>query len=635
MHKKSKKLSIRILVLLLCAILVGNTGFALAATDVTQTHWASTQIENVTSKNIMPLYVDNTFRPNTVVTSLEVVVSIYRTIKQAGLLTTTQMNAIVAKHEVSLKTLGIPQTLAPYGSETYLALAYALDKNILTLDEIKVFVSGTTLTNVKKVNAVVLVAKALNVYKQENLNKIILLSYKDSAEISLSAIKYVNLAIDQGIISSKGDSLGNFNPSTSINRATLAILISGLSKVLSSGITIPESTTEPTTEATTEPTTSEPVGIETEKIFTGTVKSVNDATFSITVANASGKTETFSLIDATVTAAGVKASFNDITLNAQIELTIKDGLVTVAALEKSLSKVEGSFVLLSGYIGDSTTRKSMKIALPSKANDFKNVYNDTLVTINGVPAKATDIKVGYKVIVLYEGFDAKRIIAYSELYEFYGIMNTAVDIKAPGKFEITQESGNIVSGTLTSTVSFVNAAAGYKAGDIVKVTMKLGVVTRLEYVGQAKTIVGKISGIHIMKTPELTVTVVTGKDETHALSTKVKILNETGDNALTIYDLRLDQEVTVNIGIGGIKEIQLGRKIIAEPTGVKVTVTQVVDSSNIILAIDESNRVRTITFPVGSLDKAANYKAGMILFVEGKAIADTIFEVIKITVQTQ
>ncbi len=635
MHKKSKKLSIRILVLLLCAILVGNTGFALAATDVTQTHWASTQIENVTSKNIMPLYVDNTFRPNTVVTSLEVVVSIYRTIKQAGLLTTTQMNAIVAKHEVSLKTLGIPQTLAPYGSETYLALAYALDKNILTLDEIKVFVSGTTLTNVKKVNAVVLVAKALNVYKQENLNKIILLSYKDSAEISLSAIKYVNLAIEQGIISSKGDSLGNFNPSTSINRATLAILISGLSKVLSSGITIPESTTEPTTEATTEPTTSEPVGIETEKIFTGTVKSVNDATFSITVANASGKTETFSLIDATVTAAGVKASFNDITLNAQIELTIEDGLVTVAALEKSLSKVEGSFVLLSGYIGDSTTRKSMKIALPSKANDFKNVYNDTLVTINGVPAKATDIKVGYKVIVLYEGFDAKRIIAYSELYEFYGIMNTAVDIKAPGKFEITQESGNIVSGTLTSTVSFVNAAAGYKAGDIVKVTMKLGVVTRLEYVGQAKTIVGKISGIHIMKTPELTVTVVTGKDETHALSTKVKILNETGDNALTIYDLRLDQEVTVNIGIGGIKEIQLGRKIIAEPTGVKVTVTQVVDSSNIILAIDESNRVRTITFPVGSLDKAANYKAGMILFVEGKAIADTIFEVIKITVQTQ
>lgn len=635
MHKKSKKLSIRIFVLLMCAILVGNTGFALAATDVTQTHWASTQIENVTSKNIMPLYVDNTFRPNTVVTSLEVVVSIYRTIKQAGLITTTQMNTIVAKHEVSLKALGIPQTLAPYGSETYLALAYALEKNILTLDEIKVFVSGTTLTNVKKVNAVVLVAKALNVYKQENLNKIILLSYKDSAEISLSAIKYVNLAIEQGIISSKGDSLGNFNPSTSINRATLAILISGLSKVVSSGITIPEPTTEPTTEASTEAATSEPVGIETEKIFTGTVKAVNDATFSITVTNASGKTETFSLVDATVTAAGVKTSFNSITLNAQIELTIEDGLVTVAALEKSLSKVEGNFVLLSGYIGDSTTRKSMKIVLPSKANDFKNVYNDTLVTINGVPAKATDIKVGYKVIVLYEGFDAKRIIAFSELYEFYGIMNTAVDIKAPGKFEITQESGNIVSGTLTSTVSFVNAAAGYKAGDIVKVTMKLGVVTRLEYIGQAKTIVGKISGIHIMKTPELTVTIVTGKDETHALSTKVKILNETGENALTIYDLRLDQEVTVDIGIGGIKEIQLGRKIIAEPTGVKVTVTQVVDTSNIILAIDESNRVRTITFPVGSTDKASNYKAGMVLFVEGKAIADTIFEVIKITVQTQ
>jgi len=638
MHKQSKKLSIRILVILLCTILIGNQGIAMAATDVATSHWANTQIEKVTSKKIMPLFIDGTFKPDSVMTSLEVVVSIYRTVKEAGLLTNMSMSTITAKHEANLKALGIPQSFVPYGSDTYVALAYALEKNILTLDEIKVFVSGSTLTNVKRVNAVVLISKALNVYKQENLNKIILLGFKDSAEISLSAIKYVNLAIEQGIISNKGDSQGNFNPTNTISRATLAILIDGLYKSLTTGTNQPEATTEPTTESTTEDSTvestSEPVSIETEKIFTGTVKSVNDANLTISVTNASGKTETFELEGSKVTAAGANASFNSITLNAQIELTIEDNVVTVAALEKSLSKIEGNFVSLTDSTGTTKLRKSMKVMLPSKSHDFKNVYEDTIVTINGVPAKDTDLKAGFKVIVLYEGYDAKRIIAYSDLYEFYGILNTAVDVKSPGKFEISLETGNLVSGTLTSTVTFVNAASGFKTGDIVKATMKFGVVTKLEYIGQAKTIVGKINGINIKKTPELTVLVANGKDETYALSSKVKILNETGENPLTIYDLRLDQEVTVDIGIGGITKIQLGRKIIAEPTGVKVTVTQVVESSNIMLAFDESNRVRTITFPVGSIYKASNYKAGMVLFVDGKAITDTIFEVIKITVQT-
>ncbi len=156
----------------------------------------------------------------------------------------------------------------------------------------------------------------------------------------------------------------------------------------------------------------------------------------------------------------------------------------------------------------------------------------------------------------------------------------------------------------------------------------------LEYVGQAKTVVGKISGINIKKTPELTIVNASNKEETFVFSSKIKMLDETGDNSISVYDFRLDQEVTVQVGIGGIKQIQLGRKIVVEPTGIKVTVTQVIDSSNIMLAVDESNRIRTITFPVGSTFKASDYKAGMVVFIEGKAITDTVFEVVKVTVQS-
>ena len=640
MHKKTKKALSKVLVMMMSLMLIGNSGIALAATDVTTSHWANTQIESVSGKIIMPVYSDGTFKPDSVATSLEVIVSIYRAVKTAGLLDNVQLGTITTKHEASLKSIGMPQLLAPYGSDTYPALAYALEYNILTLEEIKVFISGSTLTNVKKVNAVVFIAKALNVYKQENLNKIILLSYKDSAEISLSAIKYVNLAIEQGIMSSKGDSYGKFNPSSTINRATLAILIDGLYKLLSSGeytqpTTEPatEETTEASTQPTTEATTTEPINFEAEKIFSGKVKTVNDADQTISVLNSSGKTETFSLKEVVITAGGHKASFDSITLGAQIELTLKNGTVSSATLEKLLSRVEGTFVFLTDNIGVTNIKKSIKVLLPTKSHDFKNVYDDTLVTINGVPAKATDLKAGYKVIVLYDGYDAKRLIAYSELYEFTGIMSRALDSKVLGKFEVTLESGNVYSTTTTATgITYLNGSV-FSVGDIVKVTLKNGELTKLEYVGKAKTVIGTLAGINIKKLPELTVTLAEGKNETYGLSSKVKLINALGENTLSIYDLRLAQEVTVDIGIGGITKVQLGRKIVSQPMGLKVTVSQVLLSSNILLVTDENNQIRTITFPVGSTFKASDYKPGMNLYIDGKTIADAIFEVIKITVQ--
>jgi hypothetical protein len=605
---------------------MGNTAVAFAATDVPSSHWANSQINSVVKEGIVPLFSDNTFKPDSVVTNLEVVVSIYRAIKAAGLINDAQVVTITAKHEASLKALNIPPMLAPYGSDVYPALAYALEQNILTLDEIKVFISGSTLTNVKKVNAIVMVAKALNQYKQENLNKIILLSYKDSAEISLIAIKYVNLLIEYGIISNKGDSEGKFNPNATINRATMAILVDGLYKALIQNPVVPQATTE---------TTNEPVVIAAEKIFSGTVSAVNDALMTISVTNASNKTESFVLTEAVVTAGGQKASFNRITLGAKIELTLRNGEVTIAALEKELSQVEGGFVLLTDFIGTTQNRRSLKIQTASGAFDFKNVYDDTVVTIDGVPSLATKLAPGFKLIVLYDGFDAKRIIAYSSLYEFYGILDADLNMTNPGTISITQESGNIYSGTLDKNVVYANATQGFKKGDIVKVTTKFGIVTRLDYIGQAKTVVGTIGGIHIKKTPEITMNLSTGKSESHVFSSRVKLLNENGDNTLTIYDLRLDQEVTVTIGIGGVTTVQLGRKIITEPTGIKVTVSQVIESSNIMLVVDENSRMRTVTFPVGSQYKATNYKAGNVLYIEGKAIAESIFEVIKITVQAQ
>ena len=634
MQFNSKRLTTKWLALLLCVLLVGNLGISWAATDVSTSHWANAQVERVTAKNIMPLNADGSFKPDSVVTNLEVIVAIYRAAKESGHLKNVEIGTLTTKHEVSLKALGIPQMLAPYGSDVYPALAYALENGILTLDEVKVFVSGITMTNVKKVNAVVFIAKALNVYKKADLNKVTLLTFKDISEIPLSAVKYVNLLIEEGIVSSKGDSYGKFNPTATVNRATLAAMIDGLYKGLE-GLAAPgvEPTTEPVTEPSTEPTTEQPVIIETEKIVTGTVKTVNDGNSSVELVTQTGKTEIYSLIDVSIKIGDKKVGFESITLGAAIELTIEKGIVTKATLNKAYSRVEGAFVQLKDVVG-SSTKKSMKLTLDDKSSVFKTVYPETLVTINGAPAKLTDLKVGHRIIALFENNDVKRIMAFTETYDFYAINQLVIDPVKMGQYEVQLESGVILSGTLDKTVYTINAPNGLKVNDVVRVTMKKGKIAVLEYVGQAKTVVGKISGINITKTPELTIVNASNKEETFAFSTKIKMLDESGDNSISVYDFRLDQEVTVQVGIGGIKQIQLGRKIVVEPTGIKVTVTQVIDSSNIMLAVDENNRIRTITFPVGSTFKASDYKAGMVVFIEGKAITDTVFEVVKVTVQS-
>ena len=394
MKKKSLCVTHRTLIMFLCVMLISNTGLAFANTNG---HWAKPQIDSVKVKNIMPEYAENVFKPNEAVTSLEVLVSIYRSVKATGIIDHLQMGTITTKHEASLKGMGIPPMLAPYGSDTYPALAFALEYKILTLDEVKVFVSGVTLTNVKKVNAIVFYAKALNVFKVEDLNKIILLSYKDAAEIPLSAIKYVNLLIEKGLISSKGDSLGNFNPNDTVTRATLAVLAEGLYNQLSSGKnqTIGGGGT-PEVPATTQPTTESTVSLNVEKVVTGRVSAVYDDLLKVEVTNLDGKSEVYSLENVLIKAGTETTSFENIVVNTAIELNVKNNVVTEVKIDKILDRIEGEFVQLTDYIGASKLRRSLKIVLPNKTFDFRSVYDSTLITIDGKTAKPEALKVNYK-----------------------------------------------------------------------------------------------------------------------------------------------------------------------------------------------------------------------------------------------
>jgi hypothetical protein len=176
---------------------------------------------------------------------------------------------------------------------------------------------------------------------------------------------------------------------------------------------------------------------------------------------------------------------------------------------------------------------------------------------------------------------------------------------------------------------------GLSVGDIVKVTTRYGEITTIENIGKAHIFTGTITGIHIKAQPELTVKRYDQVLETHFLARGVVILDETGGNTLNIYNLRLNQEVTVSTGVGGIVRINTGKRIMVEETGNHFAVMQVLSSSNLLIVTDRQGKTRTLVFALDSGLSVMDYSEGDVIYAEGQALTDQIFEATKITLMPQ
>lgn len=622
--------------------LIFTTATATFAQDVDSGHWAYSAIQDVISQDIMPEDTQGNFSPDETVTGLETLIVIYRAAEAAGLLENYPEGTVTAKYESELEAIGLPKMLAPYGGDVYPAVAYALEMGVLTIDEVEPFINGAELTKVKKVNAAVFFGKALNAYVNESLSSIVVLSYKDEYMISLSARKYVQFLIEKEIISASGDANGNFNPNSEVSRAVLAVMAEGLyrdfetvevSQTPASGqeATTSETTTSENPTDETPTTEVETPAIQTEKVVSGTITGVDDDAKTLTIKTTQGIETTYSIEEADILYDGGSVGFDALVLNIGATLTIKNDIVTTVETDQTYEVISGKVFLLSDYLGGDPAFRSLRIELEDGSFDFKRVYDDTLITIDGVAAGADDLESGYQVFIRYDGYDSKRIVAYSDDYTFSAVLEEGIDPVNPDRLKAILENGMHLEWALDkSAVSFISAGSGLAVNDIVNVTLKYGVVTKIEKTGTARDIVGAIEGINIKAVPELTLLKADGTTETVAFSERAKIMDETGDERLTIYDLRLDQEVTVHIGVGGIQTVQLGRKVIVEVSGLTATVKDVLDASNLLIVTTESGDVYTVV--LAGLT-ATDYAQDQVLFIEGEQLASQIFEATKITVK--
>ncbi|GAU75758.1 S-layer homology domain-containing protein [Fusibacter sp. 3D3] len=622
----------KITAMVLILLMMSNLSFGVVAiTDVTSSHWANDYVQNVVEKEIMLLNEDGSFKPNANVTNVEAIIVLYRAAKAAGYLQEVNLNTLTSKYESDLKALNIPVMLAPYGGDVYPALAYALENKILVMDEVKYFISKDKLTEAKKVDVSVFFGKALNVYKNENLNKIISLSYKDAFDISLGALKYVNLLIEYDIISNKGDSSGNFNPKSIINRSVLAVYVNWYYKAIKNEVTTPmDPAGTPTSDKaqTTIPGSANAnTGSEAnanDVVVTGSITDIFKDLKLIEIKETTGKTTVYDLKQAKIYAEQAMIDFDSLEKGAYVKLTLSKEIVTTVVLDKVYQKVEGTFAQVTEPMGETLKFRSLKFQLENKSFDFKRVYDSTPITIDGVQKTVLDLKAGYKVVVSYDGYDAKSIAAYSDQYQFTGMLNQPIDPKAPMTLEMTKEDGVTFKQALTTSVSFGDPVKVLAKNDIVKVTLKYGVVSNVEYLGQSKDLMGTIEEIHITKTPEIAIKVEAGTIEKYTLSDAAKIVDEIGNEVLTIYDLKLNQSVRIHVGIGGIDRIDFSYQ--KEAVGFNGTVTNVFSTTNLLVVKDGAGITKTVGFAQASGLKITDYKIGDELLIKGTQLTDVLFE---------
>lgn len=638
MIKEKSKILYRITAVMLIVLLTGNLTFAAAISDVSSSHWAITDIDNMVTNQIMDLYEDGSFKSEDSATKIEAVIVIYRAALAAGLVTTSEADTLATKYDNQLSNLSIPRTFEPYGTDVYRALGYALENEIVVLDEVKYFIDGSTFTSLSKIDASVFFGKALNLYKNENLNKIISLTYKDASEISFSAMKYVNLLIEYGIVSKSGDSEGRFNPKMILNRAILAVFVDGLYGEISTGqVTLPDTSGDETdTTDGTETDETDTTAVETDTLVDQEISGVVTNVFAdleyLEVKDADGAIATYDVSDSVFYTDGILIDIDMLKAELQVTLTIEDGVVVRVDTTEAFDKGVGTFNKLSDYLGSNKDFRSLSYAVSTGGFNYIRVYDDTVVRLDGEDAKIEDLSSNDYLNIYYEGYTAKLIVAYSSNYVFKGFVNETVDADDFETISITLEDGTKIEAepsTRLSASGFSGGAA--KENDIVEVTLAYGKVRQLKYLSSIRDITGIIKGINIMSTSEVSIDTGASKYETYTIPADVDILGEDGETVLDIYDLRLEQFINIHIGFNGIESIELGQK--ADEEGFELTVTSLFTSSNLIIGVDEDGVTKTIALNTNADLDIDDYAVGDVLNIIGTKITNTLYEAESITIK--
>lgn len=648
MKRKANKL---IMICLALTMMISGMSASFAAqsfTDVPEEHWANAVVEKVSTMGAMPGYDDATFKPAENASKLEVIVALYKTIKAAGLIDSINEEALVEKHKATMTSLKIPSELTPYGS-TYPAVAYALENKIIVEDELKFFVDGDQLSVAKKIDTSIFMGKMLNVFKKENLNKIISFEYKDAFDINRAASAYVNILIEYKVISSKGNADGKFLPDEITSRQLLAAMLSGFYDALDAGSTAQDSSSDLiikpgegqsitggtiTGVSTTGTTTSS--GVQPQSLFTetGTFKGSIGRVFTeqalVEIRDSQGVAKVYDAEKSKITMNGKALSLLNLEQGQDVTISLIQGNLVQIVIDRDFDKYEGVFVEISKTLsGDEGPYRVLTMREDEGTNQYFKIYEAVAIEKDNKTIGIDDMVVGDRIIVNSEATNAKKITVFTKDNQVSGVLSADTDFAVGSKLSVRLEDGTFIDQTIEKGFELVTRGGqAIRKGDILKITTEYGKVVKIEGTGMVSEDEGTIKEIIISDIPKLTILSATGELSTYPISEKVEMISQDIAEKIDVYGLRLGQDVSLEMDAFGIKKLTVVTRVEQSAEKIKFSgqITEIFKTTNNLKVKDGAGKVWMIGVKDGSGASILDFKVGDNVYLYGIKLSDEFFE---------
>lgn len=519
------------LILVSIFILTNTTVYAQTFTDVPDKHWAKEYIDKMNNAGIIKGEGEK-FNPSGNVTRTEAVVMISRLLS-------------VDKDKTSQARQTYQSFLTEMGIKEWFqdGIAIALASGIVSKDAVKTFRTNNKDNPAQKDELCIYLTRAMGLEKEAAGKTFIVLPFKDSELIPAYVAPYIDMMINKGVVSSKGDENGKFNPKASVNRAMMAKMLSiAYDNMKSNGTSV------------TVPDTSVPDKNEKTISISGTISSIVRATneIYITIEDKRGtKTSYRANSTSTIKLDGKKVDFKEIVEGLKVGAEVTEDFRIVSLEAEGINEdYEGTIKSITSTSPAMLTIE-YKIDDKSSKTERKTFYmdEDADIIIDGEDAYLRELKSGDLVKIKVKNSKIVDIEAQSKYLKLEG---TVKDIKYSPEPEL------VIVDEYKETYEFPvdNRAriernrrraqiSDIRKGDKVNIEVEYNIITDIE----AKTVKsedeGSIVGILISSKPELTIRNKDGETNTYYIGNMADIDVDRRD--ADIYGLKLGYYVEVDI----------------------------------------------------------------------------------------
>ncbi len=540
-----KVLSVLLAALVLAAGMPLSAGAARVFTDIGDGEWYDTFVLEAYEAGLITGRSDATFRPNELISKVEVIVCLARL---AGYTEGLALDSYIQKYNYVLTQNKIPSWANGY-------IAFGLDKGIVTQEELATFIKsdGVTSNYAKRYEVAVYFARALGLKKEAESYINLVLDFADNEIISQWSRGYIKALADRNIIS--GDTQGKFNPNNEINRAAVATM---LAKSIQFAGSIQAGTT----------------GIEgrIEEIVSGTGRTV------IKIAVTGGGMDMYDTAsNVTVRLDGITASLSGIAAGQQGIFGIKDDKIVSIDVTSSVETVEG----IARGVFDGGEYSSITIEDDDGDRSTYRVAPSTVIRLEGSAVSLAQISSGDRATITASGNYATRIEAEKKTKTVMGIL---AELKTDKNLVLVLKKGTqeieypVDDDADVERDGRNRGLEDLRKGDEIEITTEYGIVVKIEAESVDRDIEGTIYSLLIARPHQLTIMNEDGELETFLIPVDVDI--ELDGKTAGIYDLRLDYIIEAEVESDEIVSIEA--ESVVSQNDIMGTVEYVNTSVNVI-----------------------------------------------------